>query len=187
MNEVGIISEICGNKARVAINSMITDFLPVVQIGNEFVRVWTPIRVGEQVSVIPIRGDLNSGIVLRSLYQEAFKPSDTNTKKATMEFEDGSLISYDTASSTLEVLSQKVININVSKNVNITCENATINASKAINATTQTTTITSPTVLIKGNVRIDGNLSTTGNINDSRGDLTGHSHNDSDGATSLPR
>ena len=120
MIEAGIISEVSGDKARVAVGSMVTDFLPVFQsFSNSFAVSFSPIRAGEQVLVLPIRGDLNSGVILRGLYQSAHKEEPTD-KTVRVSFEDGVSMSYDTAASTLEIKSPK--------SINITCENANLNA-----------------------------------------------------------
>ena len=116
--EVATISEVRGDKARVAVGSMVTDFLPVLQaFSNSFAVSFSPIRAGEQVLVLPVRGNLNSGVILRGLYQSAHKEEPTD-KKVRVSFEDGIKMSYDSSSSCLEISSPKLINI--------TCGNANV-------------------------------------------------------------
>ena len=196
--EVATISEVRGDKARVAVGSMVTDFLPVLQaFSNSFAVSFSPIRAGEQVLVLPVRGNLNSGVILRGLYQSAHKEEPTD-KKVRVSFEDGVSMSYDTASSTLEIAAPKQINI--------TCENANLNA-KNVTVTANDTTVKSPNIKllgdtfiegaintagdggasgsfeINGNVRITGSITTGGDasfggsVRDGRGDLTNHTNN----------
>ena len=196
--EVATISEVRGDKARVAVGSMVTDFLPVLQaFSNSFAVSFSPIRAGEQVLVLPVRGNLNSGVILRGLYQSAHKEESTD-KKVRVSFEDGVSMSYDTASSTLEIAAPKQINI--------TCENANLNA-KNVTVTANDTTVKSPNIKllgdtfiegaintagdggasgsfeINGNVRITGSITTGGDasfggsVRDGRGDLTNHTNN----------
>ena len=190
--EVATISEVSGDKARVAVGSMVTDFLPVFQsFSNSFAVSFSPIRAGEQVLVLPIRGDLNSGVILRGLYQSAHKEEPTD-KKVHVSFEDGVSMSYDTASSTLEIKSPK--------SINITCENANLNA-KSVNVTANDTTVKSGSIKllgaistasnsggsgtfeingnvnIRGSIAASGNASFGGNVRDGRGDLTNHTNN----------
>jgi len=196
--EAGIISEVSGDKARVAVGSMVTDFLPVFQsFSNSFAVSFSPIRAGEQALVLPVRGNLNSGVILRGLYQSAHKEEPTD-KKVRVSFEDGVSMSYDTASSTLEIAAPKQINI--------TCENANLNA-KNVNVTANDTTVKSPNIKllgdtfiegaistagdggasgsfeINGNVKITGSITTGGDasfggsVRDGRGDLTNHTNN----------
>jgi len=190
--EVATISEVSGDKARVAVGSMVTDFLPVLQaFSNSFAVSFSPIRAGEQVLVLPVRGNLNSGVILRGLYQSAHKEEPTD-KKVRVSFEDGVSMSYDTASSTLE--------ISAPKQINITCENANLNA-KNVNVTANDTTVKSGSIKllgaistasnsggsgsfeINGNVNIRGSIAASGNasfggsVRDGRGDLTNHTNN----------
>lgn len=196
--EMGVISEVKGKRARVKIGDMVTDFLTVIQIANSYVRSFSPIRVGEQVIVLPIRGSLNSGTILRSIYQEEYDAPHTNDKEQICIYEDGVSISYNTESSTLVISSPKQINI--------TCENTNLKA-KNVNVNATDTTIKSPNIKllgntliqgaistagsgggsgsfnINGNVNITGSITTGGNANfggsvsDSRGSLTNHTNN----------
>ena len=196
--EVATISEVRGDKARVAVGSMVTDFLPVLQaFSNSFAVSFSPIRAGEQVLVLPIRGNLNSGVILRGLYQSVHKEESTD-KKVRVSFEDGVSMSYDTAISTLEIAAPKQINI--------TCENANLNA-KNVAVTANDTVVKSPNIRllgdtfiegaintagdggasgsfeINGNVNIRGSIAASGNasfggsVRDGRGDLTNHTNN----------
>ena len=190
--EIATISEVSGDKARVAVGSMVTDFLPVFQsFSNSFAVSFSPIRVGEQVLVLPVRGNLNSGVILRGLYQSAHKEEPTD-KKVRVSFEDGVSMSYDTASSTLEIKSPK--------SINITCENANLKA-KNVAVTANDTTVKSGNIKllgaistasnsggsgsfeINGNVNIRGSIAASGNasfggsVRDGRGDLTNHTNN----------
>ncbi|MBE2986653.1 phage baseplate assembly protein V [Campylobacter sp. RM12920] len=196
--EIGVISEVRADRARVAIGDMVTDFLPVIQTANSFARSFMPIRVGEQVLVLPVRGSLNSGVILRSLYQTAHEAPHTNEKEQICTFEDGVQISYNTQSSTLVISSPKDINI-TADNVNLTAKTVSVKAEQ--------TTVKSPSIKllgntliqgaiatagedgasgsfeINGNVNITGSITTGGNANfggnvrDGRGDLSNHTNN----------
>ncbi|WP_297965059.1 phage baseplate assembly protein V [uncultured Campylobacter sp.] len=153
LNEIGIVSEVNGDRARVAIGDMVTDFLPVFQpLANSFAISFAPIRVGEQVLVLPVRGELNAGLILRGIYQTTHKASPTDTK-IHVAFEDGVRMSYDTASSSLEISSPKQINI--------ACENASLTA-KSVNVKADDTTVQSGNIKLLGNTLIQGSISTAG-------------------------
>lgn len=198
---LGKICEVKNELVRVDYLGTITPFIPYLQFANSYKRSFTPPRVGEQVMLVDFGG---AKIAIGSFLNSDFStPSGASTTKEVSQYEDGTIISYDTSSSTLEITNPKVINIVVQNDINVTCKNA--------NLTAQKTTIKSPSVQIlgntniqgaittsgdgggsgefsiNGNLRIKGDLTTTGNITDARGDLTGHSHNDTDGGTSLPR
>ena len=198
MIEVGIISEVRDDRAKVAIGSMVTDFLPVFQAhANSYAVSFSPIRVGEQVLVLPVHDELNSGVVLRGLYQSSHR-TDATDKKVHISFEDGIKMSYDSSSSCLEISSPKLINI--------TCDNANVKA-KNVMVEASDTTIKSPNIKLLGNtliegaintagsgggsgsfeingdVRITGSITTGGNasfggsVSDGRGSLTDHTNN----------
>lgn len=151
--EVATISEVRGDKARVAVGSMVTDFLPVFQAyANSFAVSFSPIRAGEQVLVLPVRGNLNSGVILRGLYQSAHKEEPTD-KKVRVSFEDGIKMSYDSSSSCLEISSPKLINI--------TCDNANVKAKNVI-VEASDTTIKSGDIKLLGNTLIEGSIKTAG-------------------------
>ena len=153
MIEVGIISEVRADRAKVAIGSMVTDFLPVFQAhANSYAVSFSPIRVGEQVLVLPVHDELNSGVVLRGLYQSSHK-TDATDKKVHISFEDGIRMSYDSSSSCLEISSPKLINI--------TCDNANVKA-KNVMVEASDTTIKSPNIKLLGNTLIEGSINTAG-------------------------
>lgn len=153
MIEVGIISEVRADRAKVAIGSMVTDFLPVFQAhANSYAVSFSPIRVGEQVLVLPVHDELNSGVVLRGLYQSSHK-TDATDKKVHISFEDGIKMSYDSSSSCLEISSPKLINI--------TCDNANVKA-KNVMVEASDTTIKSPSIKLLGNTLIQGAINTAG-------------------------
>lgn len=153
MIEVGIISEVRADRAKVAIGSMVTDFLPVFQAHtNSYAVSFSPIRAGEQVLVLPVHDELNSGVVLRGLYQSSHK-TDATDKKVHISFEDGIKMSYDSSSSCLEISSPKLINI--------TCDNANVKA-KNVMVEASDTTIKSPNIKLLGNTLIEGAINTAG-------------------------
>ena len=153
MIEVGIISEVRADRAKVAIGSMVTDFLPVFQAhANSYAVSFSPIRVGEQVLVLPVHDELNSGVVLRGLYQSSYK-TDATDKKVHISFEDGIKMSYDSSSSCLEISSPKLINI--------TCDNANVKA-KNVMVEASDTTIKSGDIKLLGNTLIEGSINTAG-------------------------
>lgn len=153
MIEVGIISEVRADRAKVAIGSMVTDFLPVFQAhANSYAVSFSPIRVGEQVLVLPVHDELNSGVVLRGLYQSSYK-TDATDKKVHISFEDGIKMSYDSSSSCLEISSPKLINI--------TCGNANVKA-KNVMVEASDTTIKSGDIKLLGNTLIEGSINTAG-------------------------
>jgi phage baseplate assembly protein V len=175
----------------------VTDFLPVIGFANSFARVFFPLRTGEQVLVISLFGDANKGFILRSIFNKSCKePDGASETKTIIEFEDGAILSYDTKSSTLEVLNQKNINVKVGVAVNVEVgKTVVINVGQSakivaptVDIESTTTTIKSTKINLLGQTLIDGTLDITqelstggnakigGSITDSKGDLTNHSN-----------
>lgn len=183
--------------ARVKVMDRETDFLPVVSFSNSFKKHFIPVRVGEQVVMFSPFGEASGGFIIRSIFNKRAKePSLANEHTEVMEYEDGTVISYDTKA--------KELKVNASDKITIICKAATVTADTVdITATTSNTgdvTINgsltvSKLITGKGGLNIsggsgasvDGDITTTGDISDSRGDLTGHDHDDTDGHVSNPR
>ena len=149
----------------------VTDFLPVLSLANSFFRVFFPIRVGEQVLVISPFGDTNKGFILRSIFNKFCKePNGSNENKAIIEFEDGAIFSYDTETSTLEVLNPKIVNVKVGESVNVEVgQTVVINVGQSakivaptVDIESTTTTIKSTSINLLGNTLIQGGITTQG-------------------------
>lgn len=156
MIEIGIISEVSGDRARASIGeTLTTDFLPVLQLANSFEVAWTPLRVGEQCLVLPVRGSLNAGVILRGIYYSSHAtPTTSNTTKKAV-FEDGTSVEYDSAKKTLNASLVGDVKIQIAGNV-------TLLVGGNVNATVAgKTAITCPESTHTGNVNVIGVLSVT--------------------------
>ena len=98
----------------------VTDFLPVLSFANTFFRVFIPIRVGEQVLVISPFGDTNKGFIFRSIFNKGCKePNGASENRTVIEFEDGTIIFYDTKSKKLDFNCVGDVSIKAAGNINI--------------------------------------------------------------------
>lgn len=186
--------------AKVKIGERETDFFPVISQSNSFKKHSIPIRVKEQVAVFCPFGEANIGFIIRGIFNKGCKePGGYSLNREVITYEDGTTIFYDT-----EV---KELNINAVGLVKVICEQAELYAgsTKIVSTTSH-----------KGDVEIDGTLkvkkqiigedgiaitggssnggatfecdiSTTGNISDSKGDVTNHEHDCTDGAIAQVR
>ena len=154
--------------ARVKIGERVTDFLPMIQHSNSFKRSAAPIRPGEQVVVLFPQGEGDFGIILGSLFNKGAKePSGYSDTKEVMEFEDGTVISYDSNS--------KELDINAVQNISIACKRAVVSAdSIEISATTTHNgdVALQGNLSVSGTVDAGGNISTGGTVTDVKGDLS---------------
>jgi phage baseplate assembly protein V len=56
--------------ARVELDGRVSDFLPVLLWNSDFVKVWMPIRIGQQVAVFFPFGEGDFGLVLPGIYHK---------------------------------------------------------------------------------------------------------------------
>jgi phage baseplate assembly protein V len=111
--------------ARVKVGERETDFLPVVSISNSFKKHFIPIRVGEQCVMISPFGEANGGFIIRSIFNKGNKePSLANETTEVMEYEDGTVITYDTKA--------KELKVNASDKITIICKSASVTANNVI-------------------------------------------------------
>ena len=121
--QIGTVTEVKSTEglalARVNVLGRVTDFLPVLLWSNDFVKVWMPIRVGQQVVVFSPFGNANSGVILPSIYNKGCKePSGVDDKRVVIDFANGVRIICDGEN----------IDINAPQNINITCTKANVKA-----------------------------------------------------------
>lgn len=67
------------------------------------VRTWSPPSIGEQVMIISPAGDLTQGIVMHSIYQNAHPAPSANADEHVVDYGDGTVTTYNTATHTLRV------------------------------------------------------------------------------------
>ncbi|MGP1579405.1 MAG: phage baseplate assembly protein V [Wolinella sp.] len=199
---LGKICEVAENKSVVRVDYLgtITPLIPYMQTANSFKRHFSPPRVGEMVVLLDFGG---VKVALGSFFNDDFSESGASTSKESIIYEDGTTLSYDTSTSTLEINAPKNIMIVCKNAVNIACQSASINAQ---NTTIQSSNIslvgdcaisgdvsitgelkTSGTGTFGNGVKIKGDVKVSGDISDSRGNLTGHIHRESSGNFCNPR
>lgn len=96
--QVGTVVEVDSKRALARVNVLgrVTDFLPVKMIANDFVKIWLPAWVGEQVLVVCPYGDADSGFVIPSIFNKGCKePQGAANHKAIVEFAGGVRIETD--------------------------------------------------------------------------------------------
>jgi len=99
--------------AKVNILGRVTNWLPILSSANSFKRSFIPARINEQVAV------LDDLLILGSIFNKACsEPAGDNSKEIT-QFEDGTVISYDSKNSVLLISAVKDMNI---KTINLTIE-----------------------------------------------------------------
>jgi len=117
-------------KARVKIGELETDFLPWANANSGSNNSWNPPEIDEQVIVLSPSGDLSQAVILPSIYKNNASNSDQNIKSIT--YQDGSKISFNVSSGTLDLDLKGDVAIKVVGNSNIEGDNINITASSNI-------------------------------------------------------
>ncbi len=111
-------------KARVKIGELETDFLPWANANSGSNNSWNPPEIDEQVIILSPSGDLSQAVILPSLYKNNASDSDQNIKSIT--YQDGSKISFDIASGTLDLDLKGDVKIKVVGNAEIEATKVTL-------------------------------------------------------------
>lgn len=117
-------------KARVKIGELETDFLPWANSNSGSNNSWNPPEIDEQVIILSPSGDLSQAVILPSLYKNNASNSDQNIKSIT--YQDGSKISFNVSSGTLDLDLKGDVAIKVVGNANIEGNNINITGSSNI-------------------------------------------------------
>lgn len=156
---IGKIIEVDYEKAqvRVKVGTLTTNWLDFISSRAAFDTTWDPPEINEQVVILSPDGDLSQGIVLPSLYQDAFpRVSTVNTEKI-IKFKDGSILKYDSAAKQLTAL-------------------LTAGGKAHITASGGLTIIGD--VTITGNIAVSGTISSTGDQTAGAISQINHTHGD---------
>ena len=123
---IGTISEINHQtaKARVKIGELETDSLPWANANSGSNNSWNPPEIDEQVIILSPSGDLSQAVILPSLYKNNASNSDQNIKSIT--YQDGSKISFNVSSGTLDLDLKGDVTIKVVGNANIEASQITL-------------------------------------------------------------
>lgn len=144
---IGRVSQVDHEKARYRVKSgnTETDWIPFVQRRAGGTKTYESLDVGEQVMVLAPSGDLAQGVIIGALSTDETQPADKGNIHRTV-YPDGTVVDYDDEAKSylVTVAEGGAINMSVAGGgVNITCENAVVNASAEA-------TINSPSVNLGG-------------------------------------
>lgn len=98
----------------------ISSWLPVLMKNNSLMKLWFPVLVGEQVTVVRPFGDNDGGLVIPSVFWKGNKETvGANEHAAIVEFSDGCVIKYDTKTGRLSVNGTKSIKLVATETVSV--------------------------------------------------------------------
>ncbi len=157
---IATVVELNGDRVKVKDGNLVTGFLPWVTRRAGKDRDWWAPEPGEQVVLLCPSGDPGLGIVLPSLYQDAFPaPADVPTIRRWI-FSDGAVIEYDRAAhllkaiipGTIEAMAEDVIitaNVRINGPLHVT-EAITSDTSMAAPKVTGSRSVSAPSIKADG-------------------------------------
>ena len=124
--QIGVVCEIDPeNRALAKVETLgrITDFMPVLNFANSYKRKFSPVRVGEQVLIICIKGNADNGIILGGIFNTNCKePEGSSENIEITEYEDGTIVKYDVENKKLTAEAAGEIDLTIKGNVNISAD-----------------------------------------------------------------
>lgn len=191
-----------GQRLRLDIRGQRSGWLPYPnEIGRNF-RRWRPLRVGTQVLAACPSGNRANAVIIMIIPTDTLPPPSTAEDLDRVEFNDGSLVEYDSDAKRMRVVSAGDIAAEASGNISASA-GGNIAATAGGNATIAAgalASISAPAIVLKatkggagaatmegsfrligdlemiGNVSIDGNIDATGTVMDGGGNSNHHSH-----------
>lgn len=124
-----------GRRLRVQSGELLTDWLPwPAEMGRNHIR-WRPLRLGQQLILACPSGDPAQAAIIGQLYSASMPPPSTDENLDIVQWEDGSLVSYDSAAHRYTItVNGGDLQLNATGNVNATIGgNANVTASGDIN------------------------------------------------------
>jgi phage baseplate assembly protein V len=86
-----------GRRLRVQSGELLTDWLPwPAELGRNHIR-WRPLRLGQQLILACPSGDPAQAAIVGQLYSATLLPPSTDENLDIVQWDDGSLVSYDSA------------------------------------------------------------------------------------------
>jgi phage baseplate assembly protein V len=157
--------------ARVKIFDRETAMLPIMSFANSYKKRYVPARVGEQVVVFSPYGDASHGFIVRGLFNDGCpEPSSVSNTKESVEYEDGTVMTYDTDAKKLFIDASGSIEVSASNGMKFSAESVEVSASNGVKF--------SAAVDIEGSLHVSQGISTDSTVTDSLGDLTNFSTTD---------
>lgn len=92
----GTVQTVAGKRVQVKIGGLLTRPLPWVSTRAGQTKSWSSPTVGEQVVVLSPNGDLGAGVVIGSIFCDAYDaPNEANANTVLIAFGDGAVVLYD--------------------------------------------------------------------------------------------
>ncbi|MBU9850078.1 phage baseplate assembly protein V [Rahnella aceris] len=180
---IGVVAEVDTNlgRCRVQTGELITDWLHWLTPRAGSSRTWWAPSVGEQVLLLSLGGELDTGFVLPAIYSDDFPAPSASPQAYHVSFSDGAVVEYEPETGALTVSGIKTAAITATTSINATAPNVTVTASSKITLDTPevvcTNKLTTGSLEVKKGGNMAGNITHTGGAFTSNGvQVDTHTH-----------
>lgn len=91
---VGRVAETTGDRVRLQIGEILTQWIPVAMPAAGAVRAWSPPSVGEQMLVLAPGGEPDQSVAIGGIYSAAAPAPSDDLEETRIEWDDGAAVSY---------------------------------------------------------------------------------------------
>ncbi|MFQ6243002.1 phage baseplate assembly protein V [Yersinia enterocolitica] len=165
---IGTVADVDLDQAlcRVATGNNITGWLNWLTLRAGQSRSWWAPSEGEQVLILSLGGELDTGFVLPGIFSDDFPPPSASANGLYITFPDGATLHYEPESGELRADGIKKAVIKASESVNVTAPTITCAASVKILLDTPevecTHNLTTDTLNVKKGGKMSGNITHSG-------------------------
>lgn len=180
---IGLVSEVDARQAlcRVQTGEIITDWLHWLTPRAGGARTWWAPSVGEQVLLLSLGGELDTGFVLPGIYSDDFPAPSASPQAYHVSFSDGAVLEYEPETGALTVSGIQTADISAATSISATAPNVTVTASSKITLDTPevvcTNKLTTGSLEVKKGGAMKGNIAHSGGAFTSNGvQVDTHTH-----------
>ncbi|PBI79745.1 baseplate assembly protein [Rahnella victoriana] len=180
---IGVVAEVNTTLGvcRVQTGELLTDWLHWLTPRAGSARTWWAPSVGEQVLLLSLGGELDTGFVLPGIYSDEFPAPSALPQAYHVSFPDGAVLEYEPESGALTVSGIQTAEISAATSINATAPNVTVTASTKITLDTPevvcTNKLTTGSLEVKKGGAMKGNIAHSGGAFTSNGvQVDTHTH-----------
>lgn len=180
---IGVVAEVNTTLGvcRVQTGELLTDWLHWLTPRAGSTRTWWAPSVGEQILLLSLGGELDTGFVLPGIYSDDFPPPSASAQAYHVSFPDGAVLEYEPESGALTVSGIKTADISAATSISATAPNVTVTASTKITLDTPevvcTNKLTTGSLEVKKGGAMKGNIAHSGGAFTSNGvQVDTHTH-----------
>ncbi|WP_037036575.1 phage baseplate assembly protein V [Rahnella sp. WP5] len=180
---IGVVAEVNTTLGvcRVQTGELLTDWLHWLTSRAGSSRTWWAPSVGEQVLLLSLGGELDTGFVLPGIYSDHFPAPSASPQAYHVSFSDGAVLEYEPETGALTVSGIQTADISAATSISATAPNVTVTASSKITLDTPevvcTNKLTTGSLEVKKGGAMKGNIAHSGGAFTSNGvQVDTHTH-----------